>query len=392
MKLKKHYSFESEGGNGADAIAIAETDSFDSWVIPEEGIEGIATGDESNTPDPAKPAAEGAAAKEKGAPSEKDKPPGEKTTEGNKPEGEEAEAEGSDSGELPVLGDNDSAEQETTWEEAATRFALPEIEDKNLQGEEKFAAQIKQFGASEYERGKQEVQEIDMKRFAPEAQAFISALNSGMKYEDVVKPAAAFYEAASGSNRELVLDYHIAVLGQTKEIAEDQVAVQEANETLDIKAAEIRTTLLKKAEQVVNENVKKYSDQYAQEQTRIKKETERENQKVANEINNRTEFMGGKLNPEAKKQLIKRWESGQYKNLMKNDEKSVVEFILWNEYGEAQLKKMGKTIETKVKTDVFNRLSNSSKGEGSSQQGGQSVAVDDFSAWENARPTGIEHG
>lgn len=391
MKFRRNYDPNSTGGNGAAAVEAPAADTdFSAWAIPEGGIEGVETGDSIDAPEEAPAGEEGADGTEQkeGNPAV-DAP----TTEPKEGEESAEDADGADDDTLPALKDDENIDEpETTWEEVGKRFELPEVDDATLQGEEKFAAQIQKLKTAEYERGLQDKEAIDLKKYSPAEQNFIQALNAGMKLEDVVKPAHGFYSAAAGTDEEIMTLYFTTALSQDAALAEDSVAVLEANGTLKIEAQKVRAQLLAKAEEVVNQNVKTYSEKYAQERDRIAKETERENSVLKAEIMSRESFMDGKLTKEAKEKIAKRWESGYYKNRMQNDPKVVAEFILFTEYGEAQYKKAKETAAKSAKKETFEKLSNTPKTPSGSQNSGQPVKDGDFSSWGTVKPTGVEHG
>lgn len=393
MKIKRNYSPEESAGGGAASVEkddffgdmdfskveITKNDENDSSDESEEE-----QADEPKKEQPKKPVVK--KKKEEESSSDESTDNADENTgenEGENTETEEADENTEEGGEetLPLPEDEVTPDPELTWEDLGKNFELPEV-DASLTGQDRFEAQLKAKSEADYQRGKQDAEKLDLQQLAPEEQLFAKALRGGMKMKDVMLPVNDLHKAAMQPDKDVLMAYHTLVLKMDQEVAEDQVNIMMENGSSVVKAAEIREALYAKADEVLNSKVGEFSKIYEAEQARIKEETERENQRVKAEISSRTEFMGSKMTEAHHKVLMQKWESGHYKNSFKNDEKSVVDFILWKEFGKTREAEMKKAAKRDAKTDTFRKLSNSSSTPGGSKNSGTEKKADDWSDWE----------
>lgn len=396
MKIKRNLNQQAaEGGGAAQQESLwggIDTSKIE-VVRNEEPTAGEAGEEGGESGEQGAAGAEGAeaAAAAQGAEGEKPTPDPKKEGEEGGETGEAGETAGEEDV-LPILEEAAEAEPETTWEDLGKAFELPDVDPK-LTGQERFAAQLKAKEEAAYKRGQEETQKADLQKFAPQAQVLFNAVNAGLDMAKILTPAAEYYQAASAPDADLLMDYHTINLKQTKEIAEDQVNIMIANGTAKTEADKIRAALYAEANKITQGEIKKYADMDAAEKTRIQNEIAEDNKRIAAEIRSRSEFMGGKLTPEVQNQMIKMWESGQTKNLMKNDPKAVVDFMLFNAYGPARYAKMKEAAANAAKKETFQKLSNSKSTPGGSAQKRQSDAKD-FSEWAIPKGSKVEvvHG
>lgn len=400
MKLKRNLNNAEAGGNGGQ-----QQESFFGNVDLND-IEIVRNGEES----PFKAEAEKKEGEEEKKAGDEEQEGQEAAAAGEKKEGENTEkkegeeADGQDGGEpgddvdekdeLPALEDSVLDQSETTWEDMAKHYELPDDVDANLTGQDRFDAQFKKRLDNEYQRGMTDAIRADVQKFEPQSQAYFEALNGGMKHDEVVLGHAAFYKAAAKNDKDVVSDYMKLVQKQDEGLIADAIETLEANGTLSLEAGKIRTALYEAGDNIINQNVEKFSGQYVAEKKRIQEQSDRENQAVIAELKKVTKFMGGDVTDAHHKVLIKQWEAGQWRNKMANDPKAVADFIYWNSFGENRVAKMKESANRDAKKETFNKLSNSKTRQSGSQVQQQQSAAG-FSEWEvvkNAKDVRVEYG
>lgn len=227
---------------------------------------------------------------------------------------------------------------------------------------------IKAKNAAEYERGKADAVKLDVSTLPPDIRDIVLAAQGGAKLEDILNPVAQFNAAIALPDEDVVRgvlqnQYKMKAGADGKlteadtKILDDEIEVLTENGTLKTDARKYRALLETARDNKVNEVVSKGKASWEDEQKRIGEITEKENKSVLTALEGRKEFMKAKITPQHVSALMKKWESGHYKQQF-NDPEKVADFILYSEYGKAREQKLYEDLKKQVKVDEFKNLSN----------------------------------
>lgn len=309
-----------------------------------------------------------------------------------KPEGSEEKKEPEFELKVPESTEESEEETSSTWKDIGEDLGLDIKGEDYGDFQEAYKNKIKAAEKAAYEKAKSEIQEspdaildeidsqtrelIRLAKGGADIASLMSPVNEVDKYlaldnETLIKEDLSGRESSPGTPL------------YTEEQIEAKLEKMQENDLVELEADKIREDLYahkqQLAQDIINEQIE-LKEQREAEQLRAQEEQS----KVFNEsVDSIDEFMGGRVGDEAKAFVKKQWENGEVHKMF-SDPKKVVEFMLYNTFGEQVLEQSKTASYNEGQSKSKQGLHNTPPITGGGSRIPESVQqpeAGDFSAW-----------
>lgn len=277
-----------------------------------------------------------------------------------------------------------SDEVTTSWNDLAKEMGF-----KDELKEDSFEAFME--SAKTYkEQIRQEVQsqaaaETLVSKYGEEGKVIFNLLENGKTYAEIIAPLKKYDDFLVRSPEDKLTAMYLQQ-NRSEEWIEKRLEQLKEDGEFDEEVNALNKTVLANREAEWNKIM--HDSKNLQETTKnaILATQKKENEAIRSVVTQRETFNGMKIDPEAKKVIMQRWEAGHYRKAFESNPDAVVDFILNLEFGKKFAENAKATAEKQAKVAVHNKLHNidqvkSGTRSAGADKGGAGKDADDQNPW-----------